>query len=167
MFQLCGSLVPKIVKIHQIPNFEIQYSKNYLLLKIQHIMLGEQIALVFQFSVTLIFPLPYFLRIWPIFMGSDNEIYFVKLQQSIFIDLYDLWKLGFSILTIKTSFVIVAVTFRYRENQRQWREFQSVRKIYRLKSVHFKKTVARISFLSKLWYFSIQNQKRCHNFERN
>ena len=29
---------------------------------------------------------------------------------------------------------------------------------YLLKSVHFKKTVARSSFLSKLWYFSIQQQ---------
>ena len=33
---------------------------------------------------------------------------------------------------------------------------QEIRKIYqRLKSVHFKKTVARISILSKLWYFLI------------
>ena len=35
-----------------------------------------------------------------------------------------------------------------------------------LKSVHFKETVARSSFLSKLWYFLICIEKY-HNFERN
>ena len=36
-----------------------------------------------------------------------------------------------------------------------------------LKSVHFKKTVARISFLSKLWYFQYKSKQKYHNFERN
>ena len=46
-----------------------------------------------------------------------------------------------------------------------------------IKSVHFKNTVARSSFLSKLWSFSIQHQlnqnkvswciENDHNFERN
>ena len=38
--------------------------------------------------------------------------------------------------------------------------------IWQVKSVHFKKTYAESSFLSKLWYFSIINYKY-HNFERN
>ena len=33
-----------------------------------------------------------------------------------------------------------------------------------LKSVHFKKTVAQSSFLSKLWYFSIQQQQQVPQF---
>ena len=35
-----------------------------------------------------------------------------------------------------------------------------------IKSIHFKETVAQISFLWKLWYFQCRSNK-CHNFERN
>ena len=37
-------------------------------------------------------------------------------------------------------------------------KFAEIRAIRRLKSVYFKKTGAQSSFLSKLWYFSIQYQ---------
>ena len=33
-----------------------------------------------------------------------------------------------------------------------------------LKSVHFKKTVARISFLSKLWYFQYKSKQKVPQF---
>ena len=39
-----------------------------------------------------------------------------------------------------------------------------------IKSVHFKKPVTRISFLTKLWYictFNPNQNKKSHNFERN
>ena len=36
-----------------------------------------------------------------------------------------------------------------------------------LKSIHFKKTVAPISILSKLWYFCYDLYWKYHNFERN
>ena len=45
-----------------------------------------------------------------------------------------------------------------------WPEIQKVKKPNILKSVHFKKSVAEISFLSKLWYFQYKPKQKVPQF---
>ena len=80
--------------------------------------------------------------------------------------LKNLWELQFG---IGNSWSHVVNSANVRTQNYNLKEYNISEAFFKsnLKSVHFKKTVAQSSFLSKLWYFSIQQQQQVPQFWLN
>ena len=75
---------------------------------------------------------------------------------------------GMSILTTVFSFTQDMNIILFCQTEKPKNEMLNSRfdLIGPLKSVHFKKTVVRISFLSKLWYFQYKSKQKVPHFKR-